>query len=53
MKPQFDQDELDRMRSYPGNFKWGFFYFNPKDPGCLVPRKTGTGWSPNFANPYS
>jgi uncharacterized membrane protein len=53
MKPQFDQDELDRMRSDPDNYKWGFFYFNPKDPGCLVPRKTGTGWSPNFANPYS
>ncbi len=53
MKKLFEQDELDRMRNNPDNYKWGFFYSNPKDPRCLVPRKTGIGWSPNFANPYS
>ncbi len=53
MKTNFEQNELDRMRNDPGNYKWGFFYTNPKDPRCFVPRKTGTGWSLNFANPYS
>jgi uncharacterized membrane protein len=53
MKTQFEQNELDRMRNDPDNYKLGFFYSNPKDPRCLVPRRTGTGWSPNFANPYS
>jgi uncharacterized membrane protein len=53
MKTQFEQDELDRMRNDPDNYKWGFFYSNPKDPRCLIPKKIGIGWSPNFANPYS
>jgi len=53
MKTHFEQDELDRMRNNPDNYKWGFFYFNPRDPRFLVPRRTGIGLSPNFANPYS
>jgi uncharacterized membrane protein len=53
MKTQLEQDELDRMRNDPDNYKWGFFYFNPKDPRSFVPKKIGIGWSPNFAHPYS
>jgi uncharacterized membrane protein len=53
MKTQFEQNELERMRNDSGNYKWGFFYFCSNDPRCLVPRKTGIGLSPNFANPYS
>jgi len=53
MKTQFEQNELDRMREDPDNYVWGFFYSNHKDPRVLVPRKTGIGLSPNFANPYS
>lgn len=53
MKTNFEQDELNEMRNNPYNYKWGIFYFNPKDPRCLIPRKNGTGWSLNFANLYS
>jgi uncharacterized membrane protein len=53
MKTQFEQNELDRMRKDPDNYVWGFFYYNHKDPRVLVPRITGIGQSPNFANPYS
>jgi uncharacterized membrane protein len=53
MKTPFEQDELDKMRSDPDNYKWGFFYYNKKDKRILVPRKTGIGFSVNFANPYS
>jgi uncharacterized membrane protein len=53
MKSRFEQNDLDRMRNDPNNYKWGFFYSNPKDPRCFVPKKIGIGWSFNFANPYS
>lgn len=53
MKTHFEQDELDKMKNDPDNYKWGFFYSNPADPRCFVPRKTGIGWSLNFANPYA
>lgn len=53
MRTQFEQDELDRMRNNSDNYKWGLFYYNQRDPRFLVPRKTGIGFSPNFANPYS
>jgi uncharacterized membrane protein len=51
---QFDDDPLDRMRNDPENYKWGIFYFNPKDPRILVPKRNRMmGWTMNFANPYS
>jgi len=51
---QFDDDPLDRMRNDPENYKWGIFYFNPKDPRILVPKRNRLmGWTLNFANPYS
>ncbi len=54
MKTQFEQHELDEMRNNPDNYKWGIFYFNPKDCRVVVPKRNiGMGWTLNFANPYS
>lgn len=54
MKTQFDQNELDRMRNNPDNYKWGIFYFNSKDTRFILPKRNQwMGWTLNFANPYS
>lgn len=55
MKSKFnEQDELDRMRLDPDNYKWGIFYFNPKDPRMILPKRNPyMGLTLNFANPYS
>jgi uncharacterized membrane protein len=54
MKTPFEQNQLDRMRNNPDNYKWGIFYFNPGDPGIIVPKRNRwLGWTLNFANPYS
>jgi len=54
MNTQFEQNEQDRMRNDPENYKWGIFYFNPKDPRFILPKRNiGMGWTLNFANPYS
>jgi uncharacterized membrane protein len=54
MKTYFDQDELDRMRNNPDNYKWGIFYFNPKDPRYILPKRNQwMGWTLNFVNPFS
>jgi len=51
---QFNDDPLDRMRNDPENYKLIFFYFNPKDPRILVPKRFRMmGWTLNFGNPYS
>jgi len=53
MRTKFDQNKFDKMRSNPDNYKWGFFYYNKKDKRFLMLRKTGVGFSVNFAHPYS
>lgn len=54
MKTQFEQNDFDRMRNDPENYKWGIFYFNPKDSRFILPKRNiGMGWTLNFANPYS
>ena len=36
----------------PLNWKWGVFYFNPKDSRSIVPKRMKTfGWTVNFAHP--
>jgi hypothetical protein len=30
-------------------WKWGYFYYNPNDSVLVVPTRTGTGYSPNYA----
>jgi uncharacterized membrane protein len=51
MKTNFDQFENDRMIDDPTNYKWGMFYFNPKDSRIVVPKRSRMmGWTLNFAN---
>ena len=49
-----DDYESDRMRNDPGNYKWGIFYFNTRDPRPILPKRNKLlGWTVNFASPYS
>ena len=54
MKNNLDEYENDRMRKDPFNYRWGIFYFNPKDKRILVPKYNKMmGWTLNFASIYS
>lgn len=54
MKFNFDQFENDRMIDDPTNYKWGVFYFNPKDRRIVVPKRSRMmGWTLNFGNIFS
>ena len=35
MRIQFDNDEPEKMRNNPENYKWGIFDFNARDPGTI------------------
>lgn len=37
----------------PECWRWGVFYFNPDDPDVMVPKRTGLGYTMNFARPAS
>jgi uncharacterized membrane protein len=51
---QFEDHELERMRKDPENYKLGIFYFNPKDPRVILPKRNKIlGFTVNFASPYS
>ncbi|MHB8095494.1 MAG: DUF5808 domain-containing protein [Candidatus Aminicenantales bacterium] len=42
------------MRNDPGNYRWGIFYFNPRDSRAIVPKRNAwMGWTLNFARPIS
>jgi len=46
-------NENDQTRN-PGNYKWGFIYFNKKDSRLIAPKwENQRGWTINFANPLS
>jgi uncharacterized membrane protein len=34
-------------------WKWGMFYYNPLDKRIFLPKKTGLGFTLNFAHPVS
>ena len=54
MKNNLDEYENDRKRKDPSNYKWGIFYFNPKDQRIMVPKYNKMmGWTLNFASIYS
>jgi uncharacterized membrane protein len=54
MKTDFDRFEKDRMINDPVNYKWGIFYFNPKDHRVIVPKRIqAMGWTLNFGNIYT
>lgn len=51
MNTNFDEFENERMLNDPLNYKWGIFYFNPKDKRIIVPKRLkAMGWTLNFAN---
>lgn len=52
MRTKIDKEILDEMHKNPDNWK-GVFYFNRKDPRLMVPKITLTGWTFNFANPWT
>jgi uncharacterized membrane protein len=42
------------MNTNPEHYKWGMFYFNPKDSRVFVPKIDQLrGWTVNFAHPFS
>ena len=54
MRRRFEDNEDERWRNNPENYRWGIFYFNPKDPRIILPKRIKEmGWTLNFANPYS
>ncbi len=54
MKTNFDDYQNDRMIQDPDNYRWGIFYFNPKDSRIAVPKyEKVRGWTLNFGNFYS
>jgi len=54
MKTQFQGQQFDNMNNDPDNYKWGLFYWNPKDNRVFVPKRIRQfGWTLNFANPVS
>lgn len=48
-----DKNALDDGYNDSANWKWGLFYFNPKDKRIFPPKRWGIGWTINFGNPYS
>jgi len=54
MKSKFNTNNLNRMENDPVNYKWGLFYFNPRDTRIIVSKRVkGLGWTLNFANLWS
>ena len=54
MRRRFEDNEEERWRNDPENYRWGIFYFNPKDSRIILPKRIKEmGWTLNFANPYS
>ncbi|HMI05206.1 MAG TPA: DUF5808 domain-containing protein [Pedobacter sp.] len=44
-------NELDRKNN--NYWTWGVFYKNPNDPSIWVEKKSGFGWTVNFAHKIS
>ena len=54
MKNNPRREEYQAMHDDPENWKWGVFYYNPKDDRLFPTKRiSGLGWTVNFANPYS
>jgi uncharacterized membrane protein len=45
-------EELNDPTSDSGNYKWGIFYNNRKDPRVFVPKRFGMGYTLNFGKSY-
>ncbi|MEZ7497247.1 DUF5808 domain-containing protein [Flavobacterium sp. Arc3] len=48
------KETLEKWHQDPNNWVLGIFYFNREDPRIFPPKRIAwTGWTVNFANPYS
>jgi uncharacterized membrane protein len=48
------RDTLKQWHDDPANWKWSVFYYNKKDRRIFPPKRISwSGWTINFANPYS
>ena len=47
------QETLDKWHSDPDNWKLGILYYNKEDKRIFPPKRSGLGWTVNFANPKS
>jgi uncharacterized membrane protein len=43
---EFDKDNYEL-------WKWGIFYYNPKDSKLMVSKRNGLGWTFNFGHTVS
>lgn len=48
-----DREVRKQLRENAANWKLGLFYFCPRDPAFLVPKRVGIGWTVNFGSPWS
>ena len=46
------KEQRKLLRDDDANWKLGFLYFCPKDPGFLIPKRFGIGWTFNFGSPW-
>ena len=48
------KNNIDRRIYDPDNYKFGLFYYNPKDKRIFVPKQDNyRGWTINFGNVFS
>ncbi|MBK6381799.1 MAG: hypothetical protein IPO01_07520 [Chitinophagaceae bacterium] len=48
------KETLDNWHKDPGNWKWGWIYYNKDDKRIFPPKRNKKmGWTVNFANPIS
>lgn len=45
--------EKQQLRDDDANWKFGLLYFCPRDPGFLVPKRVGIGWTVNFGSVWT
>ena len=48
------RETLEKWHKDPNNWKLGVFYYNKEDKRIFPPKRIAwTGWTVNFANPFS
>jgi uncharacterized membrane protein len=44
----------NKMKTNPEYYRWGIFYFNPKDNRVILPKMNAAlGWTLNFGSPIT
>lgn len=50
---QLSAEEKRELREDDANWKYGLFYFCPRDTAFLVPKRFGVGWTINFGSVWT